>query len=82
MVNPQMGSWYSGTCNLEMEADSVYKHAHKLVTDWISAVNEISWVMCWRVPGQESWLGWDGPGGPPRGCDIGAETCRAGKDPS
>lgn len=59
-MNPQMGSWYSGTCNLEMEADSVYKHAHKLITHWISAVNERSWVMCWRVPGQESWLGWDG----------------------
>lgn len=26
VVNLQMGSWYSGTCNLEMEADSIYKH--------------------------------------------------------
>ena len=33
MVNQLMGSSYSGTCNLEMEADSVYKHINKLILD-------------------------------------------------
>lgn len=33
MVKQPMGSLCCGTCNLEMEADNVYKHINKLIID-------------------------------------------------
>lgn len=33
VVNQPKGSLYSGTYNLEMEADNAYKHTNKLILD-------------------------------------------------